>query len=677
MVKTDSVANAQERIAALKNLIHYHDYRYYVLDDPEISDVEYDRLFRELEDLEAQYPEWVTADSPTQRVGGKPADKFETVEHRQPMLSLENAFSEDEAREFEERLKRFLRRSEDLDYVLEPKMDGVAINLMYEKGQLTIGATRGDGIRGENVTTNLKTIKTIPLLLRSDKVPVPAFLEVRGEVYIELAEFKKLNSDREARGEAAFANPRNAAAGSLRQLDSNITANRPLKIYCYGVGEIVGREFDSHWESLQTLKSWGLRVNPRVERVQGLEQAIVYHHRMEQQRHSLPYEIDGVVIKVDSLSLQARLGLKTRSPRWALAYKFAATQSTTRVLDIIVQVGRTGAVTPTAIMEPVEVGGVTVSRATLHNEDEVARKDVRVGDWVLVQRAGDVIPEVVKVITGKRTGKEKPFKMPETCPVCGTPLIRPTGEAITRCPNPDCTAQLQRAIRHFAGKGAMDIDGLGEKIVEQLVTIGLVQDVADLYRLQVSDLLPLERFAEKSAQNIITAIRASRTPSLGRLIYALGIRLVGESTANVLAQHFQTLDALQQARQDDLLQVEGIGPQVAGSIQDFFQSPKNQELIRKLLGTGVYPQNPEAQLATASQLTGKTFVFTGGLKRFSREEAKALVTAQGGKVASSVSAKTDYVVLGEEPGSKYTKARALGLTILDEAGFDDLVGRKA
>jgi DNA ligase (NAD+) len=428
---------------------------------------------------------------------------------------------------------------------------------------------------------------------------------------------------------------------------------------------------------LQTLKSWGLRVNPRVERVQGLEQAIVYHHRMEQQRHSLPYEIDGVVIKVDSLSLQARLGLKTRSPRWALAYKFAATQSTTRVLDIIVQVGRTGAVTPTAIMEPVEVGGVTVSRATLHNEDEVARKDVRVGDWVLVQRAGDVIPEVVKVITGKRTGKEKPFKMPETCPVCGTPLIRPTGEAITRCPNPDCTAQLQRAIRHFAGKGAMDIDGLGEKIVEQLVTIGLVQDVADLYRLQVSDLLPLERFAEKSAQNIITAIRASRNPSLGRLIYALGIRLVGESTANVLAQHFQTLDALQQARQDDLLQVEGIGPQVAGSIQDFFQSPKNQELIRKLLGAGVYPQNPEAQLATASQLTGKTFVFTGGLKRFSREEAKALVTAQGGKVASSVSAKTDYVVLGEEPGSKYTKARALGLTILDEAGFDDLVGRKA
>ncbi len=547
MTTKGSPESARERIGALKDLIHYHDYRYYVLDDPEISDAEYDRLFRELQHLEEQHPELVTADSPTQRVSGKPADKFETVEHRQPMLSLENAFSEDEAREFEDRLKRFLRRSEGLDYVLEPKMDGVAVNLMYENGRLSIGATRGDGIRGENVTSNLKTIKTIPLRLRTDKVPAPAFLEVRGEVYIELEEFKKLNADREARGEAAFANPRNAAAGSLRQLDPNITANRPLKIYCYGVGEMVGREFASHWESLQTLKSWGLRVNPRVERQQGIEQAIAYHHQMEQQRHALPYEIDGVVIKVDSLNLQTRLGLKTRSPRWALAYKFAATQATTRVLDIIVQVGRTGAVTPTAIMEPVEVGGVTVSRATLHNEDEVARKDVRQGDWVLVQRAGDVIPEVVKVITSRRTGQEKPFHMPATCPVCGTPLVRRPGEAVTRCPNPNCTAQLQRAIRHFAGKGAMDIDGLGEKIVEQLVTNGLVQDVADLYRLQVDDLVPLERFAEKSAQNIIAAIQGSKTPSLARLIYALGIRFVGESTANVLAQHFHTLDALQAA----------------------------------------------------------------------------------------------------------------------------------
>ena len=481
----------------MRELIHYHDYRYYVLDDPEISDAEYDRLFRELEQLEEQYPELVTVESPTQRVSGKPTDKFETVEHREPMLSLENAFSEGEAREFEERLKRFLRREEDFDFVLEPKMDGVAVNLIYENGRLTIGATRGDGVRGENVTLNLKTLRTIPLILKADRIPVPDFLEVRGEVYIELAEFKKLNADREARGEPAFANPRNAAAGSLRQLDPNITANRPLKIYCYGMGEVVGRKFVSHWEVLQTLKAWGLRVNPLIERRGGIVEAIAYHHRMEEQRHGLPYEIDGIVIKVDSLELQARLGMKTRSPRWALAYKFAATQATTKVLQIIVQVGRTGAVTPTAIMEPVEVGGVTVSRATLHNEDEVVRKDVREGDWVLVQRAGDVIPEVVKVITSKRTGGEKPFKMPQTCPVCGTPLVRLEGEAITRCVNQNCSAQLKRSISHFAGKGAMDIDGLGEKIVEQLVENGLIQDVADLYRLKVDDLTPLERFRGK------------------------------------------------------------------------------------------------------------------------------------------------------------------------------------
>ena len=659
----------------MRDQIHYHDYRYYVLDDPEISDAEYDRLFRELEQLEEQYPELVTADSPTQRVGGKPADKFETVEHRQPMLSLENAFSEGEAREFEARLQRFLRREEGFEYVVEPKMDGVAVNLVYENGHLTIGATRGDGFRGENVTQNLKTVKTIPLVLQTDKVPAPSLLEVRGEVYIELEEFKKLNADREAQGEPAFANPRNAAAGSLRQLDPAVTASRPLKMYCYGVGEIAGREFASHWEVLQTLKDWGLRVNPLIDRCPGIDSAIAYHHRLEGQRHGLPYEIDGVVIKVDSLELQARLGVKTRSPRWALAYKFAATQATTRVLKIIVQVGRTGAVTPTAIMEPVEVGGVTVSRATLHNEAEVARKDVREGDWVLIQRAGDVIPEVVKVITSKRTGREQPFKMPDRCPVCDTPLVRPQGEAVTRCPNPDCAAQLKRSIRHYAGKGAMDMDGLGEKIVEQLVESGLVQDVADLYRLQVDDLVPLERFAEKSAQNIVAAIGRSKTPSLGRFIYALGIRFVGEATANVLAQHFQTLEALQEATEEELLQVEGVGPQVAGSIREYFQNPKNRALLQKLLAAGVHPQSQKEP--QAAPLAGKTFVFTGGLAKFSREEAKTLVTAQGGKVASSVSARTDYVVVGQEPGSKYAKAKELGLSILDEAGFEDLVGRKA
>jgi DNA ligase (NAD+) len=666
----DTVAKA----AQLRNQIHYHDYRYYVLDDPEISDAEYDLLFRELEQLEEQYPELVTAESPTQRVGGKPADKFETVEHRQPMLSLENAFSEGEAREFETRLQRFLRREAGFEYVLEPKMDGVAVNLTYENGHLSIGATRGDGLRGENVSQNLKTVKSIPLVLQTDKVPAPSLLEVRGEVYIELEEFKKLNAAREAQGEPVFANPRNAAAGSLRQLDSAVTASRPLKMYCYGVGEISGREFASHWEVLRTLKDWGLRINPRIDRCPGIDSAIVYHHRLEGQRHGLPYEIDGVVIKVDSLELQARLGVKTRSPRWALAYKFAATQATTRVVKIIVQVGRTGAVTPTAIMEPVEVGGVTVSRATLHNEAEVARKDVREGDWVLIQRAGDVIPEVVKVITSKRNGREQPFKMPDRCPVCDTPLVRPQGEAVTRCPNSDCVAQLKRSIRHYAGKGAMDMDGLGEKIVEQLVESGLVQDVADLYRLQVDDLVPLERFAEKSAQNIVAAIGRSKTPPLGRFIYALGIRFVGAATATVLAQHFQTLEALQEATEEELIQVEGVGPQVAGSIGEYFQNTKNRALLQKMLTAGIHPQIQ--QEPQAAPLAGKTFVFTGGLVKFSREEAKTLVTAQGGKVASSVSAKTDYVVVGQEPGSKYAKAKELGLSILDEADFEKLVGRK-
>ncbi|MGQ9920238.1 MAG: NAD-dependent DNA ligase LigA [Desulfobacca sp.] len=663
------------RVAQLRDLIHYHDYRYYVLDEPEIADVEYDRLFRELQQLEEQYPELVTPDSPTQRVGGRPAARFEAVEHRQPMLSLENAFSEGEAREFAQRLQRFLRQEEDVTYVVEPKMDGLAVNLTYEHGQLTLGATRGDGWRGENVTQNLKTVKTIPLRLRTEAVPPPALLEVRGEVYMEIQDFKKLNADREAKGEPAFANPRNAAAGSLRQLDPAVTASRPLKIYCYGIGEVQGLSFASQWEILQTLKSWGLRVNPRAERQVGIEAAIAYHHRLEEQRHALPYEIDGVVIKVDSLELQARLGLKTRSPRWALAYKFSATQATTRVRQIIVQVGRTGAVTPTAIMEPVEVGGVTVSRATLHNEDEVARKDVREGDWVLLQRAGDVIPEVVKVITSRRTGQEKPFTMPTHCPVCGTALVRPAGEAVIRCPNPDCAAQLKRAIRHFASKGAMDIDGLGEKIVEQLVDNGLIQDVADLYRLSVADLVPLERFAEKSAQNIVNAIQGSKNPPLGRFISALGIRYVGEATANLLAQHFQSLAALQQASEAELLQVEGIGPQVAGSIREYFQSERTRALLQKLAAAGVQPQAPARP--QAAPLAGKTFVFTGGLKKFSRDEAKALVTALGGKVASSVSAKTDYVVVGAEPGSKYARARELGLTILAEEEFEQLLGRTA
>ncbi|MGQ9689230.1 MAG: NAD-dependent DNA ligase LigA [Desulfobaccales bacterium] len=672
MAQKDAPPEVKARVQELRDQIHYHNYRYYVLDDPVISDQEFDRLLEELQQLEEEYPALVTPDSPTQRVGAAPLDKFETVPHRIPMLSLENAFSEGEAREFEDRLKRFLRTDETFDYVVEPKMDGLAVELVYERGHLQVGATRGDGYRGENVTQNLKTIHTIPLALLSHELPVPDLLEVRGEVYMDLVDFKKLNEERLAKGEPAFANPRNAAAGSLRQLDPAVTARRPLKIFCYGIGQVEGRTFQTHWEVLAALKAWGLRVNPLIAKRRGIEEAIRYHHDLEHQRHGLPYEIDGVVIKVDDLALQERLGTKARSPRWALAYKFTATQATTKVKDIVVNVGRTGAITPMAVMEPVEVGGVTVSRATLHNEDEVARKDVRVGDTVLIQRAGDVIPEVVKVILEERPLDARPFQMPRHCPVCGTPLVRPPGEAVTRCPNPDCRGALRRAILHFASKTAMDIDGLGEKIIDQLMDEGLVENIADLYRLTEADLAPLERFAEKSAGNLVAAIQKSTRVPLARFIYALGIRYVGEATAQLLAQHFQTFEALRHATEEELQQIEGIGPQVARGIREFFENKKNQELLDQLFK--IVTIEPPAKPA-ASPLAGKVFVFTGGLSRFSREEAKAQVTARGGKVSSSVSSKTDYVVVGAEPGSKYAKAQDLGVTILDEEAFEELLKR--
>ncbi|MDP3182931.1 MAG: NAD-dependent DNA ligase LigA [Desulfobaccales bacterium] len=676
------------RVQELREQIHYHNYRYYVLDDPVISDPEFDRLLKELSRLEEEYPQLVTPDSPTQRVGAPPLDKFETVPHRQPMLSLENAFSEAEVREFDKRLKRFLRTSEEFHYVVEPKMDGCAVELVYENGRLTVGSTRGDGYRGENVTQNLKTIHTIPLEMLRHKQPPPELLEVRGEVYIDLEDFKKLNEQRLAQGEAAFANPRNAAAGSLRQLDPNITAGRPLKIYCYGVGEVQGRTFTRHWEVLEALREWGFRVNPLIEPAQGIEAAIAYHHRLEHERHGLPYEIDGMVIKVDSLALQDRLGTKARSPRWALAYKFAATQATTRVLKIEVNVGRTGAVTPMAVMEPVEVGGVTVSRATLHNEDEVARKDVRAGDFVLVQRAGDVIPEVVKVILEDRPKDARPFQMPKICPVCGTPLVRPPGEKVTRCPNPDCFGRkgsefeggaLPRRIEHFASKTAMDIDGLGKEMILKMVSEDLVKDVSDLYKLTAEELITLTEKPDKKkksgklANKIIKAILNSKNPTFWRLVNALGIRLVGEAQAQILAQHFQKLEDLGEASEEKLKDIEGIGEKRAASIKDYFENQKNKEIIKKLRDAGVQERPPERR--AASPLAGKSFVFTGGLARLSREEAKAMVTARGGKVSSSVSAKTDYVVVGAEPGSKYARAKELGVETLNEAEFEELIRR--
>jgi DNA ligase (NAD+) len=677
MVQKDIPPEVVSRVQQLREELNYHNYRYYVLDDPVVSDAEFDRLLAELTRLEEQYPDLVTPDSPTQRVGAAPLEKFETVRHRQPMLSLENAFSEAEAREFDERLKRFLRAAGEFHYVMEPKVDGCAIELVYEGGRFTVGSTRGDGIRGENVTQNLKTIHTIPLSVLTAAEPAPELLEVRGEVYMDLREFDDLNRDREARGEAPFANPRNAAAGSLRQLDPNVTAARPLKIFCYGVGEVQGRTFETHWDMLQTLKQWGFRVNDLIQRGEGIQAAIDYHHRLEHQRHGLPYEIDGMVIKVDSLALQERLGTKARSPRWALAYKFAATQETTRVLDILVNVGRTGAVTPMAVMEPVAVGGVTVSRATLHNEDEVARKDVRVGDTVLIQRAGDVIPEVVKVVQEARPPEAQPFKMPQNCPVCGSLLVRPEGEKVTRCPNPDCFGSRTRSIMHFASKAGMDIDGLGEKIILKLVENGLVRDVSDLYNLKAGDLIPLTAEKSKSAkqaEKIVNEIQAKKHRPFWRLINALGIRYVGEATAQLLAQNFQSLEELMAADKETLTHVEGVGEQVASSIREFFDNERNKALIRKLREAGVQEEKPAKRLA-ASPLAGKTFVFTGGLANFSREEAKFKVAARGGKVSSSVSAKTDYVVAGADPGSKMAKARELGVTVLDEAEFADLLKR--
>jgi DNA ligase (NAD+) len=680
MVKAAGVqAEVAARLKELREQIHYHNYRYYVLDSPVISDAEFDRLMNELVALEEKYPELVTPDSPSQRVGAPPLEKFETVRHRQPMLSLEDAFSENEAREFEARLKRFLRTTEEFDYVVEPKMDGCAVELVYEQGRLTVGSTRGDGYRGENVTQNLKTIHTIPLQVLEDREPAPELLEVRGEVYMDLDEFKKLNEERLAQGDSPFANPRNAAAGSLRQLDPNITAARPLKIYCYGVGEVKGASFHSHWEILENLEKWGFRVNPLVETCQGIDAAIAYHHRIERERHNrdiINYEIDGVVIKVNSLALQERLGSKTRSPRWALAYKFAATQATTKIIRFDFNVGRTGAVTPTAVMEPVAVGGVTVSRATLHNEDEAKKKDVHIGDTVLVQRAGDVIPEVVKVIEEKRPKDATPFKMPEKCEICDTPLVR-EGEKITRCPNPDCFGAQTRGIMHFASKTAMDIDGLGEKMVLKLLNAGLVKDVSDLYNLTAGDIIPLTEKPDKKkksgklANNIINAIKKSKNRPLWRLINALGIRLIGEAQAKILAQHFQTLKNLMEASEEKLKDIEGIGERRAISIKKFFENPKNKKSIKKLRDYGVQEVPPERR--AAGPLAGKTFVFTGGLSRLSREEAKNLVTARGGKVSSTVSAQTDYVVVGDEPGSKYARAVELGVTILNEAAFEELV----
>ncbi|MDI6885609.1 MAG: NAD-dependent DNA ligase LigA [archaeon] len=659
-------------IEDLREKIHYHNYRYYVLNEPEISDAEYDRLFQELEELERTYPDLITADSPTQRVGAKPLEEFGTYEHSIPLLSLNSVTAEEEVKDFDDRVRRMLGR-EEIEYVVEPKIDGLAMELIYEDGSFVVGSTRGDGYTGENITQNLKTIKTIPLRIFADDA-APPLLEVRGEVFMPLSKFKELNEELGGKGEKMFANPRNAAAGSVRQLDPRVTASRPLDFFAYGVGRTEGKEFSTQWEVLDYLRRIGFKVNPLIRRFETIEKVITYHKEVEEKRDDLDYEIDGVVVKVNSIAQQGSLGAISRSPRWALAYKFPAREEFTKVNDILVQVGRTGALTPVAVLEPVQIAGVTVSRATLHNEDELRKKDVRIGDTVVVERAGDVIPEVVSVIKSKRTGVEKEFRMPERCPVCGADVLKEG--PIVRCIGVSCSAQLKERIRHFASLRALNIEGLGEKIIEQLVDSKMVSDPADLFFLTKHDLLKLERMGEKSAQNILNAVEKSKHTTFSRLLHALGIRHVGEHTASLLADNFNDMDELRNARYEDLIRVPEIGPEVAKSILLFFEQESTKELLEKLERANVEYEKRELEAAEGMEriLAGKTFVFTGRIS-LPREEAKSMVERLGGRVASSVSKKTDYVVAGEEAGSKLEKAKEFDVKIIDENEFKEMVGQ--
>lgn len=662
---------ATKSIEELRKQLNYHSYRYYVLDDPEISDSEYDRLFRDLQELEKRFPELVTPDSPTQRVGAPPLDAFQSVTHTVPMLSLDNAFGTAELHDFDGRVKRLLGSSDDIEYTVEPKIDGVAVELVYEHGVFAQGSTRGDGFVGEDITLNLKTIKSIPLRLMSNHLRVPERMDVRGEVYYPTSGFAELNRQREAKGEPTFANPRNTAAGTLRQLDSSITAKRPLDIFIHSMGQIVGAQFATHLEALEAFQSWGFRVNPNIAVCRGVAEVIRYCDEIAEFRDRLDYAIDGAVIKVNSLALQERLGSRTRSPRWAIALKYATKQETTQILDIKAQVGRTGALTPVAIMQPVKIEGVEITRATLHNQDEIDRKDVRIGDWVVIQRAGDVIPEVVKVIDSKRTGKERKYRLPKKCPVCHSNVVRLEGEAVHRCQNLSCPAQLKEGIRHFASKGAMDIEGLGDKLVNQLVEKGLVKNVADIYMLSTEQLAGLERMADKSAQNIVDAIEASKEVDLARLLYALGIRFVGEHVARVLAKEFKTLDELKMASKERLQEVYEIGPQVAESVHQFFNEGHNLETIERLREAGI--RIKEATVATNDKFAGKTFVFTGALQQFTRSDAEQLVERFGARASAAVSRNTDFVVVGENAGSKARKAQELGIPILTEEEFAQML----
>ena len=669
--------SVQKTLARLRDEIRQHNYRYHVLDDPEVPDAEYDRLMRELIALESKHPELVTADSPSQRVGDAPVSAFGTVEHRLPMLSLENVFAEDELRDFHRRVTEKLElgdAGDELAYAAEPKLDGAAVSLMYADGILVQGATRGDGSKGEDITHNVKTIDAIPLRLRGDRFPKT--LEVRGEVFMPKERFEEYNRKAAETGEKTFVNPRNAAAGSLRQLDPRLTAARPLDIYVYSVGVFEGGELpDTHSETLARLREWGLKTCPESDVVAGVEGCLDFYERIVSVRERLPYEIDGVVYKVDAFRQQRELGFVSRAPRWAIAHKFPAQEQMTVLKGVDFQVGRTGAVTPVARLEPVFVGGVTVSNATLHNMDELDRKDVRVGDTVIVRRQGDVIPAVVGVIKSRRPKGTRRIKLPKSCPVCGSHVVREEGEAVARCTGGlICSAQRIEALKHFVSRKAMDIDGLGAKLIEQLVAIDRVRTPADLFTLKAEELVELERMGEKSAEKLVAAIDAAKQTSLPRFLFALGIREVGEATAVSLAQSLGRLENLLSADEERLQAVPDVGPVVARRIVEFFAEPHNLEVIETLRHSGVsWPESEPVDVPEDGPLSGRVFVLTGTLSNMTRDEAKALVIARGGKVTGSVSRKTDYVVFGEKAGSKLTKARQLEVETLDENAFIALI----
>jgi len=659
-------------IEGLREEIQRHEELYYVNDNPEISDAEYDELLARLKKLEEQHPQLVTPDSPTQRVGGRPVQDFPKVVHRRPMLSLDNSYNIDELRAFDQRCKR-LAETRPLEYVAELKIDGVSISLVYEDQILVRGVTRGDGRSGEDVTPNARTIRTVPLRLRETGKAVGAVAEVRGEVFIPRSVFDRTNVEREEQGEARFANPRNAAAGTLRQLDSKIVATRKLDLYAYDLITGDRKPFGTHWEALNWLETAGFRVNPHRALCSSIEEVIEFCNQMEAQRDDLGYEIDGIVVKVNSTALQDEFGTTQKSPRWAVAYKYPARQTTTKVVAITVQVGRTGALTPVANLEPVLLAGTTVSRATLHNADEVKRLGVRIGDWVLIEKGGEVIPKVLKVIESKRTGTEKRFRMPKKCPVCGGEISRLEGEVVARCVAADCPAQLKGRLLHFASRRAMRIEGLGDSLVDQLVDKQMVRDAGDLYKLTLEDIAELERMAEKSATNLLGQIEASKSRELSNLIYAVGIRHVGDRTAAILAKKFGSLTALMKATVTDLDEVPEIGLTVAQSVRDWFDDAGNVALCERLQAAGVRTEIERQHEVIDERFSGKQFVLTGTLEGFTRDDARVLIETRGGRVTSSVSKKTDYVVAGDEAGSKLDKATALGVKVINEAAFRQML----